>query len=276
MVVKKRLKKFSISNKLAYTLMVILSLALLGIGVYAYGGNNPPVMGHTAGEINLDWGPVIGCEGASNACSFYDTDPMECLDQNGCSNVCMGSYTLLCSSLDSYTCNSRSGGACSYDGYTCTGSWSEAVNCGDFHISDCASTSERSAYCYTGCSGISESCGYFNNDQNECTNQGGCLWNSIPRAITPNTRGINIPNLNVNYICDLNQANCVAVRGSSSVTPIQYDGSDLNSNTRLVRVHSFIQCPPGSYLNKVEINHEWDGTGDQAVLDGQCTTLPIG
>ncbi|MEK6833007.1 MAG: hypothetical protein AABY32_03075 [Nanoarchaeota archaeon] len=53
MVSKKRLKKFNISNKLAYTLIVILSIVLLGIGVYAYNyaPSNPTIMGHTTNEI---------------------------------------------------------------------------------------------------------------------------------------------------------------------------------------------------------------------------------
>ena len=43
---EKRLKKFNISNKLAYTLMVILSIALLGIGVYANSVGTKPNPGH--------------------------------------------------------------------------------------------------------------------------------------------------------------------------------------------------------------------------------------
>jgi hypothetical protein len=41
----------NISNKLAYTLIVILSLILLAIGVIAYGGTAPATVGHTTGEI---------------------------------------------------------------------------------------------------------------------------------------------------------------------------------------------------------------------------------
>ena len=51
MVKKKGLKKFNISNKLAYTLIVILSIALLGIGVYAYNLPPPTNVGHTLNEI---------------------------------------------------------------------------------------------------------------------------------------------------------------------------------------------------------------------------------
>lgn len=51
MVSKKRASKFNISNKLAYTLIVILSIVLIGVGVYAYGGSAPSTMGHSAGEL---------------------------------------------------------------------------------------------------------------------------------------------------------------------------------------------------------------------------------
>lgn len=49
MVKKKGLKKFNISNRLAYTLIVILSLALFGIGVYAFGVVPNP--GHPVSQL---------------------------------------------------------------------------------------------------------------------------------------------------------------------------------------------------------------------------------
>lgn len=51
MVKKKGLKKFDISNKLAYTLMVVLSIALLGISVVAYNMPPPTNVGHTLNEL---------------------------------------------------------------------------------------------------------------------------------------------------------------------------------------------------------------------------------
>ena len=62
MVKKKGLKKFDISNKLAYTLMVVLSIALLGISVYAwnYVPSNPSVMGHSLNELQVPSGCVAG------------------------------------------------------------------------------------------------------------------------------------------------------------------------------------------------------------------------
>ncbi len=48
---KKRSKKFNISNRLAYTLIIVLSIVLLGIGVYAYNLPPPTNVGHTLNEI---------------------------------------------------------------------------------------------------------------------------------------------------------------------------------------------------------------------------------
>lgn len=60
MVKKKGLKKFNISNKLAYTLMIILSIALLGIGVVAYNLPPPTNVGHTLNELQVPSGCVAG------------------------------------------------------------------------------------------------------------------------------------------------------------------------------------------------------------------------
>lgn len=50
-VEKNKFRFLAISNRLAYTLITICLILLLGIGVYAYGGATPPIMGHSAGEF---------------------------------------------------------------------------------------------------------------------------------------------------------------------------------------------------------------------------------
>jgi len=57
MIKKNNLKKFNISNKLAYTLIAIFSFIFIGVGVYAYGGSVPATMGHSTGELS----PPTGC-----------------------------------------------------------------------------------------------------------------------------------------------------------------------------------------------------------------------
>ena len=42
----------NLSNRILYSLITIGILILLGIGVFAYGTSNPPVFGHSAGEID--------------------------------------------------------------------------------------------------------------------------------------------------------------------------------------------------------------------------------
>ncbi len=58
-MVKRNKHKFNflnISNKLAYTLIVVLTIILVALGVYAYGGSAPATMGHSAGELDLSGG----------------------------------------------------------------------------------------------------------------------------------------------------------------------------------------------------------------------------
>lgn len=65
--------QINLSNKMFYTFILIGILIMLGWAVFAYGGNNPPVIGHSAGEIEeadptviasvkdgVDWGEVSG------------------------------------------------------------------------------------------------------------------------------------------------------------------------------------------------------------------------
>ena len=52
----KKNKSKGISNRLLYTLITIGILAIIGVGVYAYGTSNPSNFGHSAGELNLSGG----------------------------------------------------------------------------------------------------------------------------------------------------------------------------------------------------------------------------
>jgi hypothetical protein len=45
--------QINFSNKWLYTFIVIGILAIIGIGVYAYGGSEPSVMGHSLGELEV-------------------------------------------------------------------------------------------------------------------------------------------------------------------------------------------------------------------------------
>jgi hypothetical protein len=73
MVKKKGLKKFNISNKLAYTLMVILSIVLLGIGVYANTVGTAPNPGHLLSTLSPDSscssGQVLSWNGVNIVCA---------------------------------------------------------------------------------------------------------------------------------------------------------------------------------------------------------------
>ncbi len=57
---KKRLKKFNISNKLAYTLIVIFSIVLICVGVFALTPGVAPNPGHTIDTVAPPTGCVAG------------------------------------------------------------------------------------------------------------------------------------------------------------------------------------------------------------------------
>jgi hypothetical protein len=49
--------KINFTNRWLYTLIAIGILAIIGVGIYAYGTNNPSVFGHSASEL----APPTGC-----------------------------------------------------------------------------------------------------------------------------------------------------------------------------------------------------------------------
>jgi hypothetical protein len=51
---KRKVKNRSHNNRLMYTLITLGILAVVAVGVYAYGTSNPSVFGHTATEMNID------------------------------------------------------------------------------------------------------------------------------------------------------------------------------------------------------------------------------
>ena len=50
---KKEVEKIEINipNRVFYSFLFLISIILFGVGVYAYGGTNPSVMGHSIGEL---------------------------------------------------------------------------------------------------------------------------------------------------------------------------------------------------------------------------------
>jgi hypothetical protein len=59
MVMHKKSKvnlSINVSKRLLYTLIAIGILAIVGVGVYAFGGSQPSNVGHSAGELDLSGG----------------------------------------------------------------------------------------------------------------------------------------------------------------------------------------------------------------------------
>lgn len=174
MVKKKGLKKFDISNKLAYTLMVVLSIALLGISVYAFSSDptagTPSVMGHSLGEIlwptTCTSGQVLAVNTAGDAVCVTPVDSRFTVGTSGnergklCYNNPYSSCTTESAYCSKYTGTYISGTSCS--GATqdlinavcsayCTGDLSVAC---DGSVSSCAGSqvywTVGSAVCFPG------------------------------------------------------------------------------------------------------------------------------
>ncbi|MFH1503484.1 MAG: hypothetical protein ABIE36_02410, partial [Candidatus Diapherotrites archaeon] len=73
MVSKKRSKKFNISNKLAYTLMIIALVVGLGVGVIALSAGETPNPGHNIQSVGppdtCSAGQVLTFTGSSWSCT---------------------------------------------------------------------------------------------------------------------------------------------------------------------------------------------------------------
>lgn len=72
--------EFNFSNKFAYTFILLGILAIIAVGVNAYGTNNPPVMGHSVGELNLT---PITIDQTNNRVGINKVSPIYTLDVNG-------------------------------------------------------------------------------------------------------------------------------------------------------------------------------------------------
>jgi hypothetical protein len=150
MVSKKGLKKFNISNKLAYTLIVILSIVLIGVGVYALSPGITPNPGHIIGEVALPScsnGQVLGMVSGSWDCitspttdsRFAITNNRLCFDApSGCSDAqvyCWENkypqpiyYGSDCSSLEKTYLDEMCYGVCTESGPACDGT-DDTSNC---------------------------------------------------------------------------------------------------------------------------------------------------
>jgi hypothetical protein len=179
MIKKNNLKKFDISNKLAYILIAIFSFILIGVGVYAYGGSVPSTVGHSLGEIALpscSVGQVLDWTGSDWSClTLSSTDMRLSIEAGGvcyttpvstcavttqsCSNFfqIQDEYWYNCASNGATArtaeCLARcraSGPACNGDTTSCPGGTTAQYNtvtyqtCGGVHLLICTCTTTNS------------------------------------------------------------------------------------------------------------------------------------
>ena len=170
---EKRLKKFNISNKLAYALMVILSIALLGIGVYANSVGTKPNPGHLLSELSpnspCSSGQVLTWNGNNIVCStptatdsrFRITSKGLCYDAPGtcslvvksCGNVKSLTYSYSgCGSSSSSEMDNFCDLRCSGQGLACRGdttsSCSGGTNVGYTGTATSCSSQINTIYCF--------------------------------------------------------------------------------------------------------------------------------
>jgi hypothetical protein len=159
MVRKKRAKKFNISNKLAYTLIVIALVIGLGVGVIAWGGYNPSVMGHSAGELAAP----SGC--TANQVLTYNGTTWRCAAPTATDTRFVVNASGLCIINAPATCTVTQQ-TCNYDNWY---SVNELLDCSSMYPAD------LQAACAVQCPAL-----LCNGDTTSCTNPAGT---SVSRTI---------------------------------------------------------------------------------------------
>jgi hypothetical protein len=177
--------------------------------------------------------------------------------------------TIYCNSFsDQWTCQDHSSDmSCYWNGYSCVGG-SMYIDCDNYRYDPAACEDMMFAGCYWSCTGSPYTCNTYTTSSG-CSSQTGCTWRSIQRTITNSSRGVNIPNLNVNYLCEFTGTNCVTPRAINTATP--YVNRGLDNSRRELRRESYVSCPANSYLSQVKVV----GDSVEAHLEGSCRQLPI-
>ena len=89
----------NISNKFLYSAIALFAILVFGIGVYAYGGNSPSVVGHTMSELQSSCTGLLRWTGSAWACiplpptctgtnNFLHWSGSSWSCESGCTNTC--------------------------------------------------------------------------------------------------------------------------------------------------------------------------------------------
>ena len=117
----------NMSNKLFYTFVTIGLMILSVILVYAYGGSNPAVHGHSVGELGLG---VYDCGEKAITKIDFDTGELVCRDVTGVTSV---QFDLVYGIHSSEQCTNLGGTVvsdgedkmCKFNGASCQPGWSQ-------------------------------------------------------------------------------------------------------------------------------------------------------
>ena len=119
--------QINMSNKSFYSLAVIGVLVLLGIGVYAYGGSNPAIHGHSLSELGLG---VYDCGEKAITKIDFTTGTVTCKDVTGVTSVQFDLVYGLhsskqCTNLGGTVVSSGADKFCRFDGASCKTGWTQ-------------------------------------------------------------------------------------------------------------------------------------------------------
>jgi hypothetical protein len=120
--------KINLTNRWLYTFIVIGILAIIGVGVYAYGTSTPATFGHSIGEMNWQSG-IISKLNVTNLCIGTDCRTswpggvVAVYRVN--STYCAQDYGMLSADSTCYTRVCSTSGLTKY--YTCTGTCSPNI-----------------------------------------------------------------------------------------------------------------------------------------------------
>ena len=140
--------QINLSDRTSYTLIALVSIILLGVGVYAYGTSSPSTFGHSLGEIapptGCNSGQVLSWSGTAWVCTTVSSSGGNVV--TGTNPICPAGSEVRTRYWTTPSC-SNGGGVCSlYIGWS--GAPPMCESCADWercHI--CASTTWSKAFC---------------------------------------------------------------------------------------------------------------------------------
>jgi len=97
--------ELNIPNRVFYSILTLVVISLVSVGVYAYGTTNPPVLGHTMGELHPSCSGLVYSSGTDNSWNCIPTPP-SCTGTGKALQMSIGSGGYIWSCADVPSCPS--------------------------------------------------------------------------------------------------------------------------------------------------------------------------